>query len=143
MAKVKPETLTPEHVKAARAFLKWSAGDLAQYCEIGVATVRLMESGGKVRDSSRAAIMNALESHGIVFKNGGEPGVVLTKFRMTVFLNGGEEINFGNECAKAHLEAIELSKTRGQIIVESRKVKGGKLLHQTKYQGGKLVRTNG
>jgi len=78
MAKVTSETVTPEHVKASRAFLRWTAKDLAGQCSIGVATVRLFESGGVVRQSSRQAIFDALVNAGVEFQNGGKPGVRLT-----------------------------------------------------------------
>ena len=79
MAEVTAETLTPEHVKAARAFLRWNAKDLADACEVGVSTVRVMESGGTVRPSSLQAIFDALTGAGIAFQNGGQPGARLMK----------------------------------------------------------------
>ena len=79
MAKVTVETVTPAHVKAARAFLDWTAADLAESSGIGAATVRRWESGNSVRAESVEAIFDTLKNEGIVFQNGGEPGVRLMK----------------------------------------------------------------
>lgn len=90
MTKVSADTLLPIHVKAARALIGWSAADLAANCCVGAATVRLMESGGKVRDASRQAIIDGLEAARIdrdngVFQvrllNGGEPGARLMRVK--------------------------------------------------------------
>ena len=79
MAKVTAETVTPAHVKAARAFLDWTAADLAKNSGIGAATVRRWESGNSIRSESVEAIFDSLKEMGIVFQNGGEPGVRLMK----------------------------------------------------------------
>lgn len=79
MSTVTAQTMTPEHVKAARAFLKWNAQQLADECSVAVATVRIFESGRKVRESSCQAIYDALLNAGIEFQNDGNPGVRLVK----------------------------------------------------------------
>ena len=80
MTDITAETVTPQHVKAARALLDWTALNLAEHCSgASVATVRLFESGKTVRAVSREAIYEALTGAGIVFFNGGQPGARLMK----------------------------------------------------------------
>lgn len=79
MAAVTAETLTPQHTKAARALLDWTALELAEHCSAGVATVRQFESGKPVRQASREAIYDGLTGAGIVFYNGGQPGARLMR----------------------------------------------------------------
>ena len=57
-------------VRAARAFLRWRAQDLADASGVGVATIRRMEildgvPAGQIR--SLAAIQSALEAAGVEF----------------------------------------------------------------------------
>ena len=75
MATVTFETMTPQHVKAARALLDWNAQDLANNCQAGISTIRVFESGKTIRPASRQAIHDALVKAGIEFQNGGKPGV--------------------------------------------------------------------
>ena len=81
MSKVeKPDELTPEQVRAARGLLGWSQGDLE--ARAGVARKTLADfEGGKRKPYSRtlADIRGALESAGVVFTNGDEPGVKLRR----------------------------------------------------------------
>ena len=79
MAEVTSETVTAQHVKAARAFLDWTAADLADKCDVGVATIRRFECGVNIRDGSRQAIFDALIGAGIEFQNGGRPGARLMR----------------------------------------------------------------
>ena len=79
MAKVTALSMTPEHVKAARALLGWSAQDLADLLDVGVATLRTFESGKDVKADSRKAIFDTLHDHGVRMQNGGEPGVKITE----------------------------------------------------------------
>ena len=79
MARVTSESMTPEHVKAARTFLKWSANDLADHSGVSLRTVRTFESSKTIRESSRQAIYDALVKAGITFQNGGQPGVRLVR----------------------------------------------------------------
>lgn len=71
-------------VKAAKALLGWSQGDLANASGISVPTIARLEAadgilGGKLATST--AIVTALESAGIEFiaENGGGAGVRLRK----------------------------------------------------------------
>lgn len=79
MAKITFENMTPEHVKAARAFLNWRAQDLADRCSVSPRTLRAFETGAHIRPASRQAIYDALVDAGMTFQNGGNPGVRLVK----------------------------------------------------------------
>jgi len=65
-------------MRAARAFLRWRAEDLAKAAKVGVATVRRaeMEDGApKMLPNNMIAIRRALEKAGIEFTNSGSPGL--------------------------------------------------------------------
>lgn len=79
MAKVNAKSMTPNHVKAARALLGLSADDFSQVLPIGVATLRTFESGKEIKDASREAIFDALTQHGVTMQNGGSPGVRISE----------------------------------------------------------------
>lgn len=74
--------LSVEQIKAARALLGWSAGDLAQNSGVGATTLRRYEMGTGIPNATVATLTKikvALEEAGIEFtgdplKN---PGVVL------------------------------------------------------------------
>ena len=74
--------LTVEHVRAARALLKWSQDDLAITAGVAKNTINLWETG-RVRptDETKAQVRQALEQAGIEFANGGNPGVRLMRNR--------------------------------------------------------------
>ena len=81
MSKVeKPDELTSEQVRAARGLLGWSQGDLEAHSGIARKTLADFE-GGKRRPYSRTLvdIRTALESAGVAFTDGDEPGVKLRK----------------------------------------------------------------
>ena len=62
--------ITSEQIRAARAMLKWTADDLAQKSEIGVATIRRLEAmNGIPTGQARIldAIQRTLEQAGIEF----------------------------------------------------------------------------
>lgn len=79
------EFLSIRQVKAARALLAWSQGDLAKASGVSEPTIARLESqdsdtiGG--RASTAAAIRKALEAGGVEFipENGGGPGVRLRR----------------------------------------------------------------
>lgn len=79
MGKVNSTSMTPNHLKAARALLGLSAEDFAQILPIGLATLRTFESGKEIKPSSKAAIFDALHAHGVRMQNGGSPGVRITE----------------------------------------------------------------
>lgn len=67
-------------VAAARRLLKMTQIDLASATGLTEKTIVKFEGGGNVRPETTEAIREALIQRGIVFTNGGEPGV---KLRMT------------------------------------------------------------
>jgi predicted transcriptional regulator len=76
--------LTVRQVKAARALLGWSQGDLALYSSISEPTIARLESvDGNIagRPSTAEKIKGALEKAGVEFidENGGGLGVRLRK----------------------------------------------------------------
>jgi hypothetical protein len=74
--------LTGAQIRAARALLRWSAGDLAEHSFLGVNTVRRAETKDGMTSltaSNELAIRRALELGGVEFTNGDQPGVRLTK----------------------------------------------------------------
>ena len=80
--KLKP--LTSGQIRAARAFLRWRAEDLARESTVGVATIRraeLTEAETSMTAPNDLAIRRALEAAGVEFidENGGGPGVRLRK----------------------------------------------------------------
>jgi hypothetical protein len=71
-----PPALIPGQIRAAHAFLRWRAEDLARASAIGVATVRraeLAEDQTSMTTANDLAIRRALEAAGIEFieQNGG------------------------------------------------------------------------
>ena len=69
-------------IKAARMLLDWSQEHLAEAAVVGIATIKRLEAqdnglGG--RDDTAGKIVGALESAGVEFTNGGQPGVRLRK----------------------------------------------------------------
>jgi len=62
--------ISVSQIKAARAFLGWSAVELAKRSEVGVATIRRYELQDGI-PGSHASVLNAIkycfESHGIEF----------------------------------------------------------------------------
>jgi transcriptional regulator with XRE-family HTH domain len=76
--------ITGAQIRAARAFLRWSAQDLADASKVGVATVRRAEKTDGVPRmivNNMEAIQRAFETAGIAFTNGGEPGVKMAEDR--------------------------------------------------------------
>jgi hypothetical protein len=83
---MKPKPLTSGQIRAARAFLRWRAEDLARESAVGVATIRraeLAENETSMTSPNDIAIRRALEAAGVEFieDNGGGPGVRLRKAR--------------------------------------------------------------
>lgn len=88
------EHFTPETCRAARGLLGWSQGDLAREAEVGLSTVRNIETRtinpktGELIRPTRAnlsAIRRALESAGVAFldPDDGGPGVRLQRPSVT------------------------------------------------------------
>ncbi|WP_246790301.1 helix-turn-helix domain-containing protein [Aminobacter aminovorans] len=75
--------LTSEHVRAARALLRWDQKTLAEKSKVSVPTIKRLEpiSGPlKANKVTRDALQRALEQAGVEFipENGGGVGVRLT-----------------------------------------------------------------
>jgi len=76
--------LTSGQIRAARAFLRWRAEDLARESAVGVATIRraeLADSETSMTTPNDLSVRRALEAAGVEFidENGGGPGVRLRK----------------------------------------------------------------
>jgi hypothetical protein len=76
--------LTAGQIRAARAFLRWRAEDLAGKAALGVATIRraeLTDGETSMTAANDLAVRRALEAAGVEFidENGGGPGVRLRK----------------------------------------------------------------
>jgi hypothetical protein len=76
--------LTSGQIRAARAFLRWRAEDLARESAVGVATIRraeLADEATSMTTPNDLSVRRALEAGGIEFidENGGGPGVRLRK----------------------------------------------------------------
>ena len=83
---MKRKPLTSGQIRAARAFLRWRAKDLARESAVGVATIRraeLTEDETSMTAPNDLSIRRALEAAGVEFidGNGGGPGVRLRKAR--------------------------------------------------------------
>ena len=68
--------LTPEHSRAARAWLEWSQEDLAKRANVSLSTVRDFEQGKRTPIANNLAAMHAaLTAEGIemVFHKDGKP----------------------------------------------------------------------
>jgi transcriptional regulator with XRE-family HTH domain len=79
---MKRNPLTSGQIRAARAFLRWTAEDLAQKTALSVATIRraeLNEDETSMTAANDLSVRRALEAAGIEFidENGGGPGVRL------------------------------------------------------------------
>jgi predicted transcriptional regulator len=72
--------ITSELIRASRALLRWSQGDLARVSGISVPTIKRLEGVPGIlaaHSSTVTALRRALESGGIEFTNGNAPGVRL------------------------------------------------------------------
>lgn len=66
------QELTPMQIRAARAMLQWTLGDLSDLSGISVSSIRRIEAEGEraTRPASINAIRKAFEDHGLVFSEG-------------------------------------------------------------------------
>ncbi|MEI5680525.1 MULTISPECIES: helix-turn-helix domain-containing protein [unclassified Mesorhizobium] len=73
--------INASQMRAARALIDWSQGDLAEKTGLALATIKRMEKIGPGRSSADnvQAVKSALESGGVMFieQNGNGPGVRL------------------------------------------------------------------
>lgn len=83
--KISIEKITVRHVKAARALLGWSQGDLAKRSGVSIPTIARLEAVGDGQLGGRPdtveKIVTVLVAAGIVFTNGLSPGVRLKAMR--------------------------------------------------------------
>lgn len=68
--------MTPEHCRAARAWLGWSQGDLSKHASIGLSTIRSFENGlRKPIANNLMAMRRAFEEAGITLTD--EPAGII------------------------------------------------------------------
>ena len=74
---------TGNQLKAARALIGMEQSRLAEAASLNVNTIRNMEAAGAGPIAGRSvnvqAVQRALEEEGLIFLNGGEPGVKLRR----------------------------------------------------------------
>jgi len=71
--------ITGSQARMARAALRMGVRDVAAAAKVSPATLSRVEADQPANASTLAAIRAALESAGVVFTNGDEPGVKLRK----------------------------------------------------------------
>lgn len=77
--------LTAGQIRAARAFMGWSARELAERTKLGLSTVQRVEAGDSITPANLDAIYKTLNDAGVEFiaENGGGAGVRLKKPSVT------------------------------------------------------------
>lgn len=87
-------TLLREHVVAARGMLNMSQADLAAAAGVSERTIREFErEQTHLKEDTLWRIQTALEQRGIIFHNGGTPGVTLDRSRATIPAPGGNSLH--------------------------------------------------
>jgi hypothetical protein len=74
--------LTSAQIRAARALIRWSAEDLSRHSSVSLRTIRraeLAEGETSMTAANDLALRHALESAGVEFTNGDQPGVRVSK----------------------------------------------------------------
>jgi transcriptional regulator with XRE-family HTH domain len=66
-------------LKMARAAVGWGVRELAEKAGVTANTVTRIENGADAKQSTMDALQRALESAGVEFTNGGQPGVRMKK----------------------------------------------------------------
>jgi hypothetical protein len=84
MSQEQKKPLTSSQIKAARALIGWTAGDLSRASAVSLRTIRraeLTESETSMTAPNDLAVRHALEEAGVEFidENGGGPGVRLRR----------------------------------------------------------------
>ena len=83
--------MTPKQVRAARALLGWSQGDLAKEAGLGITTIANCELERRQTSfKTMGAIREALERSGVQFTFGKRPGVRLRSVMSTSQGRGGK-----------------------------------------------------
>ena len=87
--------MTPQQSRAARGLLDWSQTQLGLRSNLSESTIRDFEKGRRVPSvNNLTAIRAALESAGVEFTNGSEPGVKLKAKPQSI---AGEDLNASND----------------------------------------------
>jgi transcriptional regulator with XRE-family HTH domain len=73
--------MTPAQCRMARAAIEIGVRELAEAAKVSTNTVTRFERGEPLRERTIDAIRGALESAGVEFTNGEQPGVRLKKGR--------------------------------------------------------------
>ena len=71
--------VTSAQIRMARAALQWTVRELAERSGVHRNTITRLETRGTGNGPTMAAIRRALESAGVEFTNGDQPGVRLRK----------------------------------------------------------------
>jgi hypothetical protein len=74
--------LSSAQIRAARALLRWSAEDLSRESSVSLRTIQRAELANgqtSLTFANNLAVRRALESTGVEFTNGDQPGVRLAK----------------------------------------------------------------
>jgi hypothetical protein len=74
--------LSSAQIRAARALVRWSAGDLSRASSVSLRTIQraeLADGETSLTVANDLAIRRALESAGVEFTNGDQPGVKLAR----------------------------------------------------------------
>jgi hypothetical protein len=82
MSQGKKTALCGSQIRAGRALMKWSAGDLSRQSAVSLRTIRraeLVDSATSMTSANDLAVRRALETAGVEFidENGGGPGARL------------------------------------------------------------------
>jgi predicted transcriptional regulator len=75
-------TITGKHLRAGRALLDWTQGDLAKKARVVLGTISRMEEfegAVRARTETLGRVVTALEKAGVEFLNDDQPGVRLKK----------------------------------------------------------------
>ena len=78
----KKKPLTSAQIRAARALIRWTAEDLSRQSAVSLRTIRraeLAERETSMTVPNDLAVRRALETAGVEFTNGDQPGVRLPK----------------------------------------------------------------
>ncbi len=93
--------LSPDDVRAARALLQWSQGDLAKEAAVGISTIAEFEKGSRTPIANNlAAIRRALEAAGVRFTSAG-PTIFSEQSLYIMTQTGGTEMRFRFSLADA------------------------------------------
>jgi hypothetical protein len=84
MSQGKKKALAGSQIRAARALIRWSAGDLSRQSAVSLRTIRraeLIDNATSMTSANDLAVRRALETAGVEFidENGSGPGVRLRK----------------------------------------------------------------